>query len=106
MPIDAPGPVIEVTRPTVISGALAGSAISEAIAAAPARRSKLLTRTSGLRRKANDHAVSSIGVFARHFKLETICRQWFCDVSTSAAAAKCPCGPDLDIPQIAAVLCG
>jgi hypothetical protein len=52
MPIDAPGPVIEVTRPTVMSAALAGSAISEAIAAALARRSKLLTRTSGFAAKS------------------------------------------------------
>src|ERR1700730_7852478 len=46
MPMDAPGPVIEVTRPTVMSAALAGRTIAEAIAAAPARRTILFTRTS------------------------------------------------------------
>jgi hypothetical protein len=37
MPIDAFGPVIDVTKPTVMSAAIAGAARSEAIITPPSR---------------------------------------------------------------------
>src|SRR5579872_6385260 len=46
MPIEAPGPVSDVTRPTVMSAACAGRATNAATAAAPATRKKFRTQTS------------------------------------------------------------
>ena len=46
MPIEAPGPVIEVINPTVMSAAAAGKAITEAMATAAAKRTEWSTRTS------------------------------------------------------------
>jgi hypothetical protein len=40
MPIEAPGPVIEVINPTVMSAAAAGKAITEAMATAAAKRTE------------------------------------------------------------------
>ena len=58
MPIEAPGPVIEVINPTVMSAAAAGKAITEAMATAAAKRTNGARAPPKLAAKTNNHARS------------------------------------------------
>jgi hypothetical protein len=59
MPIEAPGPVIDVIKPTLISAAPAGSASSEAIVTPPTERRNLFTNASQLAADAGRSAPSA-----------------------------------------------
>ena len=99
MPIEAPGPVIEVINPTVMSAAAAGKAITEVTITTAAKRTEWSTRTSQI----GGEKPTTMHVRRRrphvNFKLETISSQWFSCPSLRMAEQKCRCGPGFFAPQ-------